>query len=109
MSDDTRSADAIEAEIEATRVRLASTVDELATRAQPKEIARRQAEAAKVTLSRQAEVAKVTLSRQGEVAMVKLNEAARTPDGQFRTERLAAVGAALAMLFSLLVFRRVRR
>jgi len=105
---DTRSADAIEAEIETTRIRLASTVDELAVRANPKEIGRRLVEAGKVRLRAQTEVARAELMRQADVAMVKLNEAARTPDGQLRTERLAAVGAAVAVLIGLLVFRRVR-
>lgn len=86
MSDGTKSADDIEAEIEATRARLASTVDELAARAQPKEIARRQSEAAKV----------------------KLTEATHTPDGQLRTERLAAVGAVVALILGLAIFRRLR-
>lgn len=66
----------IEAEIEATRTRLAGTVDELATRVQPKEIARRSAEDAKA----------------------KLQAATHTPDGSLRTERVAAVGGAVGLL-----------
>ena len=66
----------IEAEIEATRARLAGTVDELATRVQPKEIARRSAEDAKA----------------------KLQSATHTEDGSLRTERIAAVGGALGLL-----------
>ena len=61
MSEQTnKSVGEIEADIAATRARLASTIDELAVRAQPKEIARRQADS----------------------AMVKLNEATHTPTGR---------------------------
>jgi hypothetical protein len=77
----------IEADIEATRARLAGTVDELATRVQPKEIARRSAEDAKV----------------------KLQAATHTEDGKLRTERVAAVGAAAAVLAGLASLRAVRR
>ena len=77
----------IEAEIEATRARLAGTVDELATRVQPKEIARRSAEDAKV----------------------KLHAATHTDDGSLRTERVAAVGAAAALLAALAAVRALRR
>jgi MYXO-CTERM domain-containing protein len=77
----------IEAEIEATRTRLAGTVDELATRVQPKEIARRSAEDAKA----------------------RLQAATHTDDGSLRTERVAAVGAAAALLAALAAFRAVRR
>jgi hypothetical protein len=78
----------IEAEIEATRTRLAGTVDELATRVQPKEIARRSAEDAKA----------------------KLQAATHTEDGSLRTERVAAVGGAAALLAVLVGLRaRARR
>jgi Protein of unknown function (DUF3618) len=77
----------IEADIEATRARLAGTVDELATRVQPKEIARRSAEDAKA----------------------KLQAATHTPDGSLRTERVAAVGAAAALVAALAGFRALRR
>ncbi len=77
----------IEAEIEATRVRLAGTVDELATRVQPKEIARRSAQDAKD----------------------KLRAATHTEDGSLRTERVAAVGGAVAAVAAALVALRVRR
>jgi Protein of unknown function (DUF3618) len=73
----------IEAEIEATRARLAGTVDELANRAKPKEIARRSAEDAKV----------------------KLQAATHTEDGSLRTERIAAVGGAAALLAGLFALR----
>jgi Protein of unknown function (DUF3618) len=78
----------IEADIEATRTRLAGTVDELATRVQPKEIARRSAEEAKA----------------------KLQAATHTEDGSLRTERVAAVGGAAALLVVLAGLRaRARR
>jgi MYXO-CTERM domain-containing protein len=78
----------IEADIEATRTRLAGTVDELATRVQPKEIARRSAEDAKA----------------------KLQAATHTEDGSLRTERVAAVGGAAALLAVLAGLRvRARR
>lgn len=77
---------AIEAEIEATRARLADTVDQLAVRIHPKEIARR--------------------GSQG--AQERLRAAAMTPDGQPRVERLAAVGAAVIVLLVLTVWRHRR-
>lgn len=79
----------LEAEIERTRARLVGTVDELATRLQPKEIARRSA---------------MDLRS-------RLDHAIRTPDGSLRVERIAAVAAAVAALASLVVWnrRRLRR
>jgi hypothetical protein len=77
----------IEAEIEATRLRLAGTVDELSTRVQPKEIARRSARGAKA----------------------KAYSATHTEDGKLRTERVAAVGAAAALLAGLASLRALRR
>lgn len=81
---DTRSVDQIEAEIVAARTRLASTVDELQHRTAPKEVARRQVEAWKT----------------------KLVDATHTPDGQLRTERVAALAAAAVALVGLGVWRR---
>lgn len=81
------SADAIEAEIAATRAHLASTIDELAVRAQPREIARRQAESAKV----------------------KLTEATFTPEGELRVERVGAIAAGFAVLLGLVILRHHRR
>ena len=77
----------IESDIEATRERLAGTVDELAVRLHPKEIGRRS------------------------VADVKarVRHATTTPDGSLRVERLAAAGAALAALVTLVVVRRRKR
>jgi len=77
---------AIEAEIVETRARLASTIDELAIRAQPKEIARRQAESAKA----------------------KLIEATHTPEGDLRVERVGAIAAGSAVLLGLAILRRHR-
>jgi hypothetical protein len=79
----------IEAEIERTRARLVGTVDELATRLKPQEIARRSARGARA----------------------RVDHAVRTPEGSLRVERLAAAGAAVTALVSLVVWnrRRVRR
>lgn len=78
---------AIERVIEARRRRLADTVDELAVRAHPKEIARRGAEGVKE----------------------RARSAVETEGGQVRPERLAAIGGALALLIALLVLIRRRR
>lgn len=88
MSDDTaaKSVDEIEAEIAAARDRLAGTVDELHTRTAPKEIVRRQAEAAKA----------------------KFTEATRTENGDLRTERIAALAAAAVALLGIGALRRRR-
>lgn len=77
---------AIEADIVATRDRLAATIDELAFRAQPKEIARR-------------EVASVKAS---------LYSATHTSEGDLRVERVAAIGAAVAAVLGLVIWRRTR-
>jgi hypothetical protein len=76
--------DALEKIIEARRQHLAQTVDELAMRAQPKEIARRTANDAK----------------QRAVGLV-------TDDsGDLRYERIAAAAAAVVLLVVLVVVRR---
>jgi hypothetical protein len=79
----------LEAQIEQTRAHLVGTVDELATRLQPKEIARR---------------GKADLK-------AKVDAAIRTPDGSLRVERLAAAAAAVVSMVSLVVWnrRRLRR
>ena len=90
MSEQTKtSQDAIEAEIVATRDHLASTIDELSVRAQPKEIARRQAASAKA----------------------KLVEATHTPEGDLRVERVGAVavGSAVLLWLAILHVRHRRR
>ncbi|MGA8979172.1 MAG: DUF3618 domain-containing protein [Pedococcus sp.] len=81
-----KSVDQIEAEIAAARDRLAGTVDELHTRTAPQEIARRQVATAKE----------------------KFTEATRTPTGELRTERVAALAAAAVGLIGLGVARRRR-
>ncbi|WP_344221981.1 DUF3618 domain-containing protein [Kribbella sancticallisti] len=83
MSDtQARTAEQIEADITATRARLASTVDELVDRAHPKNVARRQVEQAK---------AQVFDER-----------------GQVRTQKLVAVGGAVVgVLGMLLMIRRL--
>ncbi len=79
----------LEAEIERARARLVGTMDELGTRLQPKEIARRGARDVRA----------------------RLDHAIRTPEGSLRVERLAAVGAAATALVTLVAWnrRRVRR
>lgn len=76
-----QSTEAIEAEIAATRARLASTIDELAVRAQPREIARRQAESARA----------------------RVIDATHTPDGEVRVERVGAIAAGAAVLIGLAI------
>lgn len=77
----------LEREIEARRAHLAATVDELVHRAQPKEIAR----------------------RAKEDAATKFRAATTTPDGQLRTERIAAVAAAVLAFVVFAVWNRRRR
>lgn len=83
-----KTAKQIEAELEASRTRLASTIDELAFRTQPKEIAKRQTESARLAFT----------------------DATRTPDGELRTDRIAmalgAVGGVLVLAGLLKRFRR---
>lgn len=62
-----KTAKQIEAELAASRTRLAGTIDELAFRAQPKEIAKRQTESARLALT----------------------DATRTADGDLRSDRVA--------------------
>ena len=81
-----KSVEQIEAEIAAARNRLAGTVDELHTRTAPQEIARRQVASAKE----------------------KFTEATRTPSGELRTERVAALAAAAVALLGLGAVRRRR-
>ena len=74
------SPDAIEAEIAQTRAHLASTIDELAVRAQPREIVRRQTESVKA----------------------KIVESTHTPEGDLRVERVGAIAAAVAAVLVVL-------
>ncbi|WP_295700919.1 DUF3618 domain-containing protein [Lapillicoccus sp.] len=77
----------LEAEIAVTRARLATTVDELVTRAQPKEIAR----------------------RQGENARLAFIDATHTQYGTLRVERIASVVGALVAVVVLIGLLRRRR
>ena len=81
-----RSMAQIEAEIATTRERLAATIDELAYRAKPRTIVRREVDSAKVRFTR----------------------ATRNEDGTLRTERIAAVlGASAAVLLGIGLLRRM--
>ncbi|GAA1808280.1 MAG: DUF3618 domain-containing protein [Actinobacteria bacterium] len=71
-----KSVEQLRAEIAASRERLAGTIDELTTRAAPKAL----------------------MQRQGEAAKQRFAAATTTPQGDLRTERLAAVAAAVAVL-----------
>src|SRR4051794_2724107 len=75
---------ALEEVIQERRNHLAATIDELTTRAQPKEIARR-----------------TVLEVQR-----KLRTLTHGPDGQVRTERLAAIGGAVAVAGAVLILLR---
>jgi len=72
---------AIEAEIASTRAHLASTIDELARRAQPREILRREVASARA----------------------RITEATHTPEGDLRVERVGAVAAGLSVLLALAI------
>ncbi|RZU16045.1 uncharacterized protein DUF3618 [Kribbella rubisoli] len=77
-----RTAEQIEADIAATRLRLASTVDELVDRANPKNVALRQVEQAKAQVFDE--------------------------QGQLRTQKIVAVaGAVVGVVGVLLVIRRL--
>ncbi|NNG39419.1 DUF3618 domain-containing protein [Flexivirga sp. ID2601S] len=83
----TRSAQQIEADLAATRERLAGTIDELSFRAQPKEIVNRAVEDVKL----------------------KANDATHTPDGELNTQKLGmALGGVAAILLTLGIIRRAR-
>lgn len=86
MSDDGRSPRQIEAEIEATRERLAGTIDQLTYRTQPG----------------------VIVQRQKAQAQRALQETFTTPEGDLRIERVAAVAAVVVAVVALAVYRRVR-
>jgi hypothetical protein len=83
------SPDEIEAEIATTRAHLASTIDELTIRAQPREIVRRRKESAKA----------------------RFVDATHTPEGDLRVERIgsiAAAGAAVLLVLAILHRRHHR-
>ncbi len=75
----------LQADIAASRERLASTIDELTSKAAPKAI----------------------VSRQSEAAKQRFAAVTQTPEGDLRTERLAA--AAAAVLVVLVVRCMLRR
>jgi hypothetical protein len=77
----------LEAAMAERRAHLAATIDELAGRAQPKEIARRTSRGLRE----------------------RIQGLTHTPDGDLRTERLAAVGAAVVVLAGVLALIRRRR
>ena len=78
---------ALESELNERRTHLSTTIDELVTRLSPKEIVRREVESVKIRVA----------------------EATRTPDGQIRTELVAAVlGAVSVVLVGAGLLRRNR-
>lgn len=86
MAQQNASANQLEKDIEQTRTRLAATIDELAYRVTPGNLAKRQMEAAKVSF----------------------NGATRTSDGQVRYEVVGPALAVVAGLMALAIYRRVR-
>ncbi|CAM2894761.1 MULTISPECIES: DUF3618 domain-containing protein [Dermacoccus] len=82
-----KTAKQIEAELAASRSRLAGTIDELAFRAQPKEIAKRQTESARLALT----------------------DATRTADGDLRQDRVAmGLGGVGAFMLLVGLAKRLR-
>ncbi len=81
------SADTLEAQIQARREHLAATIDELTSRATPKALARRALDQ----------------------IQARIQAATHTPDGQLRTERLAAAGAAVLAAGAGLIWLRRRK
>lgn len=87
MSEQGKSIAQLEAEIEATRARLAGTIDQLTFRASPQELVR----------------------RQKETMALSFQHATRDEDGELRTERIAAIlGAVAVVLIGLGLLRRRR-
>ena len=84
---DNRSLDQIEKDIERTRVRLASTIDELAYRVKPANLAKRQADVAKSSFY----------------------QATHGPDGSLRLEVVGPAAAVVVGLVALTIFNRVRK
>ena len=77
----------LEAELAERRAHLSTTVDELVTRLMPREILRREVESLRI----------------------KVAQTTRTPDGQIRSELVAAVlGATSAVLIGVALLRRGR-
>lgn len=89
-----RSPDDIEADIERTRERLAGTVNEIADRVKPANVVRRKTEGVR------------QLAAQGiDTARAQVVD----PNGNVRTERVAALGVAAIAAVGLMVWRGVRR
>ena len=88
----------IEEQIEVTRTRLAGTLDQIADRVAPKNIANRQKEKVRV---------KVDAARTSAVAGAEQVKAQFVDaQGKPRPERLAALGAAVALVLALTVWRK---
>ncbi|WP_226345225.1 DUF3618 domain-containing protein [Agilicoccus flavus] len=83
---DNRSLDQIEKDIERTRGRLASTIDELAYRVKPANLAKRQADSAKTSLF----------------------QATHATDGSLRYEIVGPVAAVVVGLVALAIYNRVK-
>jgi Protein of unknown function (DUF3618) len=82
-----KTAKEIEADLAATRNRLAGTIDELAFRAQPKELAKRQTEEIKLAV----------------------HDATHTPDGELDTKKVGTiVGGLVAAVVLIALIRRAR-
>jgi hypothetical protein len=81
------SAAELELELAARRARLAGTIDELIDRAAPKEVARRS-----------------VLGFRDKIAGT-----VKTPDGDLRVERIAAIAAAVAVVLVIMSVARRRR
>ncbi|WP_018156482.1 DUF3618 domain-containing protein [Demetria terragena] len=82
-----KTAKEIEADLAASRNRLASTIDELAFRAQPKELVKRQTEDVKL----------------------KVHDATHTPDGEFDSKKVGTIaGGVLAAVVLIALIRRAR-
>ncbi|HYO86267.1 MAG TPA: DUF3618 domain-containing protein [Dermatophilaceae bacterium] len=85
-AEDNKSIRQIEADIESTRDQLASTIDQLVYRTKPATI----------------------IQRQKAQARAALHDATYHPDGSLRTERVAAVSAAVLFLVVVGIYRRRR-
>lgn len=82
-----KTAKEIEADLAATRNRLAGTIDELAFRAQPKELVKRQTEDLKLTF----------------------HDATHTPDGELDTKKVATIaGGVVAAVVLIALIKRAR-
>lgn len=110
-----RSPAEIEADIEATRERLAGTVDAIAERVKPANVARRGADSAKAAAKTGAESAKAAALTGADTAKkaaktgADMAKAELTDDsGEIRIDRVGALAAVVVVLVGLLVWRRRR-